>query len=116
MRKLLIPIAILAVALAPAAADAAGQCRNASNGKFAKCGTPGAVPAAQYVAKGKSKAAKPAPAAPASAPSAAATPKPSLFGGLAAKLKKPAPAAAPAKPAAKPAKCKDAKGKFIKCK
>jgi hypothetical protein len=35
----------------PATASAE-QCRNAK-GQFAKCGTPGSVPASQYVAKGK---------------------------------------------------------------
>ena len=102
MKKILLPLAMLAIVALPATADAAGQCRNSSTGKFAKCGTPGAVPAAQYVAKGKTKAkaaakpamtaAKPAMAATAAKPAAA---KPSLMSRM--KMKpKPAAAAAPA--------------------
>jgi hypothetical protein len=104
MKKLLLPIAMMALFALPATAQAE-QCRNAK-GQFAKCGTPGAVPAGQYKAKAgpAMKPAAPAmkPAAPAMKPAAPAM----------------APAAKPAAPAMAPAKkapCKDAKGKFIKC-
>jgi len=98
MKKILLPLAMLAIIALPATADAAGQCRNQATGKFAKCGSPGAVPAAQYVAKGKTKAkaaaAKPAMAATAAKPAAA---KPSLMSRMKMKPKpKPAAAAAPA--------------------
>ena len=128
MKTLLIPAAVLAMLLAPAAADAA-PCRNAK-GQFAKCGAPGAMTDAQYKAmkgkpmmmmakpmvtekgqplvteKGQKITTEPAPA-PAPAP------KPMM---MAAKPAKPMMMMA-AKPAA-PAKkvCKDGKGKFIKCK
>jgi hypothetical protein len=115
MKKLLLPLAIMAIAALPASASAE-QCRDGS-GKFAKCGTPGAVPASQYKKVGDKKApAGPAmkPAAPAMKPAAPAM-KP-----MAGPAMKPAaPAMKPAAPAMKPADkgpCKDAKGKFIKCK
>lgn len=120
MKTLLLPAAVLAMLLAPAAADAA-PCRNAK-GQFAKCGAPGAMTDAQYKAmKGKPMmmaakptpmmAAKPAPmmaAKPAMAPAPmmaakpAMAPKPMMMGGKPMTMAKP--------------KCKDAKGKFIKCK
>ncbi len=100
MKKLLLPIVAIAMVMLPAAADAA-QCRNSATGKFAKCGTPGAVPASQYVAKGKTTK-----AAPRTVAATAATPaKPSLLSKLKAKTT----------PAAKTARCKTATGKFVKC-
>lgn len=95
MKKLILPIAMLALFAVPAAAQAS-QCRNAK-GQFAKCGTPGAMPAGAAKAAPAMKPAAPAmkPAAPAMAPA----------------MKPAAPAMAPAKKAP----CKDAKGKFIKC-
>jgi len=115
MKKLLLPLAMIALFAVPATASA-DQCRNAK-GQFAKCGTPGAIPASQYKAKGK------APAAPAMAP--AMKPAKPFGGQFAPKPKPAAPAMAPAmKPAAAPAvkaapvkagPCKDPKGKFIKC-
>ena len=100
MKKLLLPITMMALFALPLTAHAE-QCRNAK-GQFAKCGTPGAVPVSQY----KSKAGAPAmkPAAPAMKPAAPA-------------MKPAVPAMKPAAPAMAPAKkapCKDAKGKFIK--
>ncbi len=113
MKKLLLPIAALAMIMLPAAANAE-QCRDSASGKFAKCGAPGAVPAGQYVARGKPKAK--ARAAHAMAPTAAApaaTPaKPGFMSMLKPKAK-PAPAPTPA--ATKTARCKGAKGKFVKC-
>ena len=110
MKKFLLPAIVIAIAMLPATADAA-QCRNSATGKFAKCGTAGAVPASQYVAKGKS-AKSAAPAAPAAA---AAPAKSGKMAGLKGLMKpKPKVAPAPAKPA-KPARCKTAKGKFVKC-
>ena len=50
MNKILLSIAALAVMAAPAMASAE-QCRSQATGKFAKCGTPGAVPASKYVKK-----------------------------------------------------------------
>ncbi|MBN9144150.1 MULTISPECIES: hypothetical protein [unclassified Novosphingobium] len=106
MKKLLLPMALMALVALPASAQAE-QCRNAK-GQFAKCGTPGAMPS-KAKAGPAMKPAAPAmkPAAPAMKP-AAPTMKPAM-----------APAAAkPAAPAMAPAKkapCKDAKGKFIKC-
>lgn len=95
MKKLLMRFATLAMVLSPIAGHAE-QCRDTASGKFAKCGTPGAVPASQYVAK--TKAAKPTHAKHA----AAAAPVPM--------------AKATAAPAAgKTARCKGAKGKFVKC-
>jgi hypothetical protein len=73
MKKLLIPIVTLAMIILPAAANAA-QCRDSASGKFAKCGSPGAVPASQYVAKGKMKAKAKAKSKPAMAPSTSAKP------------------------------------------
>lgn len=135
MKKLLLPLAMLAMFTIPATASAAEHCRNAK-GQFAKCGTPGAVPDSQYVSKGekaagvKPKAAPMPKAAPAAAPAVAA---PVKAGGPCKDAKgkfikcgaAPA-AAAPVAPAAKPAAaapaapakkgpCKDEKGKFIKC-
>jgi hypothetical protein len=109
MKKLLLPLAIMAIAALPASASAE-QCRDGS-GKFAKCGTPGAVPASQYKKVGDKKA----PAGPAMKPMAGPAMKP------AAPAMKPmaGPAMKPAAPAMKPADkgpCKDAQGKFIKCK
>ncbi len=117
MKKILLPIAAMAVMLLPAAANASA-CRDSANGKFAKCGTPGAVPDAQYVRK----SGKPAPRA-AAAPAAKPAAKPfSFFGAKPAAAPAAAPKAAPAAaaPAAKPATarkapCKNDKGKFIKC-
>ncbi len=110
MNKLLIPIVTLAMMIVPAAAHAE-QCRDSATGKFAKCGAPGAVPASQYVAKGKMKAkSKPAMASTMTMP--AATPTKSAKPGLMSMFK-PKP-----KPKPKPtsaARCKDAKSKFVKC-
>jgi hypothetical protein len=93
MKKLLLPMVMMAIMAVPATADAASQCRNAK-GQFAKCGTPGALPAGTKAAKA-GPAMKPAMApAMKMAPAAKATPTP------AAKKKAP---------------CKDSKGKFIKC-
>jgi hypothetical protein len=108
MRKLLIPVVTLAMIMLPAAANAE-QCRDSATGKFAKCGAPGAVPASRYVAKGKTMA-KPAHAM---APTAAPASKPGFMS-----MMKPKPKAttAPAgAPMTKAARCKTAKGKFIKC-
>lgn len=108
MKKLLLPVMTLAMIMLPAAAHAA-QCRDTGTGKFAKCGAPGAVPASQYVSKGKtSKSASKAVAAP------AATAKP----GFMSMMKPKAKATADAMPVTKPAKgvrCKSATGKFVKC-
>ncbi|MDE2302030.1 MAG: hypothetical protein KGK11_05675 [Sphingomonadales bacterium] len=113
MKKFLLPAIVIAIALVPATADAA-QCRNSATGKFAKCGTAGAVPASQYVAKGKS-AKSATPAAPAAPAAAAAPAKSGKMAGMLGLMKpKPKVAPAPAKPA-KPARCKTAKGKFVKC-
>ena len=94
MKKFLLPLTMVALFAIPATASAE-LCRNQANGRFAKCGTPGSVLASQYKAK---KASAPAmkPAAPAMAPA----------------MK---PAAAPAMKPAVAVKCKDTKGKFIKC-
>ncbi|WDF71056.1 hypothetical protein [Novosphingobium sp. KACC 22771] len=104
MKKLLLPMALMALVALPVGAHAE-QCRNAK-GQFAKCGTPGAMPAKAGPAM--------KPAAPAMKPAMAPAMKP------AAPAMKPAmaPAMKPAAPAMAPAKkapCKDAKGKFIKC-
>ena len=106
MKKLILATALLAIAAVPVSAGAA-QCRNSSTGKFATCGTPGAVPAASYVAKGKSKAKAGA--------MAAAPAKPGMMAAMKAKMAKPAatPAAAAGKKTA--VRCKDAKGHFKKC-
>jgi len=108
MKKLMLPLALFAVLALPAAANAS-PCRNAK-GQFAKCGTPGALPAGQKAAPAMKPAGpamapamKPAPAAPAMKPAAPAM-KPAA-----------APAMAPAMAPAKKGPCKDAKGKFIKC-
>ena len=101
MKKLLIPIMTLSMIMLPGAAHAAGQCRDAATGRFAKCGSSGAVPASQYVAKGK---AKPARTMASKMAMPAATPaKPSLMSRLKAKASGPA------------ARCRDAKSKFVKC-
>ena len=115
MKKYLLPLATLAMLIIPATANAA-QCRDSSNGRFAKCGSPGSVPASQYVAKGKTSK----PKAAAAAPRATASAKPGFFS------RKPATPAA-AVPAAKPSmaakapvakapavRCRNAKG-FAKC-
>ena len=95
MKKFLLPLAMLALVALPATADAAAQCRNQATGKFAKCGTPGAVTAAQYVKKAKAPAkGKMATIAPRPAATPAAA-KPSLMSRLKAKVAKPK-AAAPA--------------------
>ena len=110
MRKILLPIVTLAMIMLPAAANAA-QCRDSASGKFAKCGAPGAVPASQYVAKGKTtKTAvhKSAMATPAPAPT-----KSGFMSMLKPKAK--ATPAAMTMPMAKTARCKDAKSKFVKC-
>ena len=98
MKKFLLPLTMVALCAIPATASAE-MCRNQANGRFAKCGTPGSVLASQYKAK---KAGAPAmkPMAPAMKPAAAPAMK---------------PAAAPAMKPAMAAKCKDTKGKFIKC-
>ncbi len=103
MNKILLPIAMLALIVAPAAN--AAQCRDSASGKFAKCGAPGAVPASQYVPKTKMAKTAHAKAAPMAAAAPAAKP------GLMSMLK---PKAKPT-PAAKAARCKTAKGKFTKC-
>lgn len=90
MKKFLIATALFAIAAVPVGANAANQCRSQATGKFAKCGTPGAVPASQYVKKGKAVAAKPAMTKPAMTPAkaAAAKPaKPSLLSKMKAKAK-----------------------------
>ncbi|MDP9057653.1 MAG: hypothetical protein M3N34_10100 [Pseudomonadota bacterium] len=110
MKKILLPMTMLAMIMLPAAANAA-QCRNMDTGKFAKCGSPGSIAASQYVAKTKMAAKK--PMAPMVMP-AAAPAKP----GLMAMLKAKAAAKAQAKagmPAAKVVRCKNAKSKFVKC-
>ena len=105
MNKLLIPIVTVAMIMLPAAANAE-QCRDMASGKFAKCGAPGSVLASKYVAKGKTKPAH-AMAAPASKPGFMSMMKPKA---------KVTPAAMPMKAGpAKAARCKTAKGKFIKC-
>jgi hypothetical protein len=53
MKKLLIPIATLAMLMLPAAR--AERCRASATGRYAKCSAPGAVPASHYVPKGKAK-------------------------------------------------------------
>jgi len=115
MKKLILATALLAIAAVPVSAGAA-QCRNSANGKFAKCGTPGAIPASQYVAKGKSKAKAGAMMAAAPAAAAAKPAKPGMMAAMKAKMAaKPAakPTAAAGKMTAK--RCKDAKGHFMKC-
>ena len=106
MKQALLLIAAMAMFTLPAAADAA-QCRDSATGKFAKCGSPGAVPASQYVARTRAPAKTPVKAGAAPAPAAT---KPGMLAILKAKAK-PAPAA----PAAKPLRCKTAAGKFVKC-
>ncbi len=107
MNKLLLPIMALAMILLPAAANAA-QCRNTDTGKFAKCGSPGSVPASQYVAKTKSKTAAKTMAKPVAAPT-----KPGFMATMKAKAK---PAAGTmTMPMAKAVRCKNAKSKFVKC-
>lgn len=120
MRKFLLPFVTLAMIVLPAAANAE-QCRNTATGKFAKCGAPGAVLASQYVAKGNARPKTAHAMTPAMAPNMA----PTMAGpattatkpGFMAKFKPKAKAApAPgAMPMAKPARCKSAKGKFVKC-
>jgi hypothetical protein len=95
MKKLILPMALLALIAVPATADAS-PCRNAK-GQFAKCGTPGALPAG-------AKAAPAMKAGPAMAPAMKAGPA------MAAK-----PAAGPAMAPVKKGPCKDSKGKFVKC-
>ena len=139
MKKLLLSIAALAVFALPATANAE-QCRAMATGKFAKCGTAGAVPASQYVKKNgqagkmmpsKAAVAKPAAAAPAAVAVKAGGPCKDGHGkfikcgtvAAPAAAARPAPAPAAAKPAtpakaagaAKKAACKDTHGKFIKC-
>ena len=43
--KVILALAIASLALAPAAAKPAAQCRDAKSGKFIKCSTPGSVAA-----------------------------------------------------------------------
>jgi len=81
MKKIVLATAILAAATLPVSANAA-QCRNKDTGKFAKCGTVGAIPASQYVAKGQAK------------------PKPGTMSGSAMMATRPA--TPPATPAKKP--------------
>jgi len=111
MKKLLLPIATVAMFMLPAAANAA-QCRNMETGKFAKCGSPGSILASQYVAKSKvaSKTKAKTKAPTMAMPMPAATPaKPGLMAMMKSKMK---PAATPA---AKVVRCKNAKSKFVKC-
>lgn len=106
MKNFLTPVAALAVMLAPAAlsgmalsgtAHAADPCRN-MKGQFAKCGTPGAMTADQYKAmKAKGKP----------MPMMSGKPMPMMSG---------KPVAKPTPAPAKKGPCKDAKGKFAKCK
>jgi len=105
MKKLLLPMSMLAMIMLPAAANAA-QCRNIETGKFAKCGSPGSILASKYVAKNKvaSKPKTMSPTMPAATPA-----KPGLMATLKAKLK------TAATPAAKVVRCKNAKSKFVKC-
>lgn len=112
MRKLLIPIVTLAMIMLPAAANAE-QCRSQTTGKFAKCGSAGAVLDSQYVAKAKAKPKKSAATTPAKAGPTSTATRPGLMSLLKPKAK---PTAAPsATPTAKAARCKTAKGKFVKC-
>lgn len=116
MKKILLPVMTLAMLLLPAAANAA-QCRDTGTGKFAKCGSPGAVLASNYVAKGKtSKSASKTMAHTMGTP-AAAPARPGFMSMLKPRAK-PAVATAAALPVTKPAKgvrCKSATGKFVKC-
>jgi hypothetical protein len=120
MKKLLVSLAALAVFSLPVGAHAADHCRNAK-GQFAKCGTPGAMPAGMKMtpAAKSAPAAKPMMAAKAG-PCKDAKGKFIKCGTAAAPavVAKPAPMVKPAPVAAAPAKkgpCKDAKGKFVKC-
>jgi hypothetical protein len=112
MKKLMLPLALVAVLALPAAANAS-PCRNAK-GQFAKCGTPGAMPAGGKAAPAMK------PAGPAMAPAMApamkpAAPAPAMKPAAPAMKPAAAPAMAPAMAPAKKGPCKDAKGKFIKC-
>jgi hypothetical protein len=104
MNRFLVSIITMAMIVLPAAANAE-QCRDTGTGKFAKCGAPGAVLASKYVAKGKTTAKTTHTMAP-----AAAT-KPGFMSMMKPKAT-PAPAATPM---TKTARCKTAKGKFVKC-
>ena len=95
MKKLILPMVMMAIMALPGAADAASACRNAK-GQFAKCGTPGALPPGAKAVK----------AAPAMKPAMAPAMKPAM----APAMKGPAMA-----PAMKKGPCKDSKGKFVKC-
>lgn len=113
MKKLLLPVMTLAMIMLPAAANAA-QCRNTETGKFAKCGSPGAVPASQYVAKSKSlpKTASKTMGHALGTPS----PAPTKPGFMAMMKPKPKPAMGTmTMPMAKGARCKSMAGKFVKC-
>jgi hypothetical protein len=114
MKKLLISAAVLALFALPGMANAE-QCRNAK-GQFAKCGTPGAIPAGAKMGGMKMAPAKATTPAPAMAPATKAAPCKDAKGKF---TKCPAAAAKPAAPPAMaPAKkgpCKDEKGKFKKC-
>ena len=59
MKKLILPMVMMAIMALPATADAASPCRNAK-GQFAKCGTPGALPAGVKAAPAMKPAMKPA--------------------------------------------------------
>ena len=120
MKKLLLPLVALAMAAVPIVSHAE-ECRNSANGKFAKCGTAGAVPVSQYVKHGTSKksAAKPSMmsrmmAKPSATPTTAA---PMMAKPMMAKpMTSATPAAAmSAKPMkAKTVRCKNG-NKFAKC-
>jgi hypothetical protein len=115
MKKLLISAAVLALFALPGMANAE-QCRNAK-GQFAKCGTPGAMPAGAKMGGMKMAPAKPvATPALAMAPAMKAAPCKDAKGKFAKCPPAAAkPAAAPAMAPAKKGPCKDDKGKFKKC-
>lgn len=112
MKKFLLPIMTFAMIMLPAAANAA-QCRDSATGKFAKCGAPGAVPASQYVAKGKSTKTAGKTMAPATAGASNAGTKPGMMSMFKPKAKPTA--STMAMPMAKTARCKSTTGKFVKC-
>jgi hypothetical protein len=125
MKKLLLPVVApmlaMAMIMVPAAANAA-QCRNSATGKFAKCGTPGAVPASQYVAKSKAKSATMAKTTSTMPMKPAAAPTTGPGSSLKWSLLKPKPKATPtagatplAKTSTKIVRCKTVAGKFVKC-
>ena len=116
MKKLLLPLVALAMAAVPVVSHAE-ECRNSANGKFAKCGTAGAVPVSQYVKHGATKksAAKPSMmsrmmAKPSATPTTAA---PMMAKPMMTKAT-PAPMMAAKPMKAKTVRCKNG-GKFAKC-